>query len=197
MDIKQFIQLFKRHIFLLIAIPFLLAVLVFMFSRNSPKVYSSEAKVYTGIATGYSIESTARSTLDYFSTNVQFDNLINLIHSRQTVEKTAIRLLAQGLCLEQPIPQYISKSNYADLHNMTPVEVKDLVVKNGKMGLERKKDEQINNLQNEIRELEFEINRKKSKAFNTQIYENNVDQPVNKLEKVDSETSSNFMFIPN
>ena len=191
MDIKQFIQLFKRHIFLLIAIPFLLAVLVFVFSRNLPKIYSSEAKVYTGIATGYSIESTDRRTLDYFATNVQFDNLINLIHSRQTVEKTAIKLLAQGLCLEQPIPQYISKSNYAALHNMAPVEVKDLVVKNGKMGLERKKDKQINNLQNEIRELEFEINRKRSKAFSTQTPGNNVDQPVNELKKADSETSLN------
>ena len=52
-------------------------------------------------------------------------------------------MLAQGICLEQTNPQYISKSNYEALHNMVPEEVKDLVVKNGKMGLERKKENQI------------------------------------------------------
>ncbi|MCD4773528.1 MAG: LysM peptidoglycan-binding domain-containing protein [Bacteroidales bacterium] len=193
MDIKQFIHLFKRHIFLLIAIPFLLAILVLLLTRNLPKVYSSNTKIYTGIATGYSIESTDRRTLDYFSTNIQFDNLINLIHSRQTIEKTAIRLLAQGLCLEQPNPQYISKENYYALHKITPIEVKDLVVRNGKMGLDRKKEAQINKWQEEIKDLELEINRKKSKALNNQITGNNSYQPINKGDSgISSETNDNI-----
>jgi len=192
MELKQLIQLFKRHIFLLIAIPILLAVIVLLFSLKLPKVFSSEAKVYTGIATGYSIESTDRRTLDYFATNVQFDNLINLIHSRQTIEKTAIRLLAQGLCLEQPIPQYISINNYKALHNMVPVEVKDLVVKNGKMGLDRKKEEQITVWQKEIQDLESEINRKKKKAFSSLSSNDNADQDVDQSSKENSQNQINL-----
>lgn len=164
MDFNQFFQLFKRHILLLLLVPFVLAVTVYLFTRNQPKSYSSETKIYTGIATGYSIESTEARFLDYYGTNVQFDLLINLFFSRQTIEQTAIRLLAQDLCLEQPNAQYISKQNWEELQRFVPKYVKDLVVKNGKMGLEREKEEQIRELESEIRELEKAINKKKTQA---------------------------------
>ena len=162
MDIHKVLQLIRRHLFLLIAIPLFMAVLVYLFTRNQPQTYSSEVIIYTGIATGYSIESTSSRSVDYFSTNIQFDNLINLINSNQTIENTAIRLLAQDVSLEEPNPQYISSSNYAALHNMVPKHVKDLVVKNGKMGLARDKEEQIRQLQEEILGLEQQITTKRS-----------------------------------
>lgn len=164
MDFYQFFQLFKRHILLLILVPIVLAITVYFFTRNAPKVYVSSTTIYTGIATGYSIETTDRGYLDYYGTNVQFDNLINLFKSRQVIEQTAIKLLAQDLCLSYPNPQYISRQNYEDLQQMVPKLVKDLVVVNGKMGLEREKEEQIMELEKEIRTLEQEINRKRTRA---------------------------------
>ena len=162
MDLHKVIQLIRRHLFLLIAVPVFMALMVYLFTRNQPKTYSSEVIIYTGIATGYSIESTNSRSVDYFSTNIQFDNLINLLNSNQTIENTALKLLAQGVSLESANPQYISGSNYSALHQMVPKYVKDLVVKNGKMGLAREKEDQIRRLQDEIQGLEKQILTKKS-----------------------------------
>ncbi len=165
MDLNQFIQIFKRNIVLLIAIPVLLAIVVYYFTRNQPKVYESETIIYTGITTGYSIESTSQRPTDYFSVSAQFDNLLNLLKSRQTIVETSIRLLAQDLCLDKPIPQYISKQNYEALQRLVPKYVKDLVVKNNKSGAEREREEAIRQLQKEIQSLEREISKKKNKIY--------------------------------
>ncbi len=175
MDFYQFYQLFRRHLLLLILVPFVLALTVYLFTRKQSKTYSSEAIIYSGIATGYSIETMESAYLDYYGTNVQFDNLINLFFSRQTIEQTAIKLLAQDLCLEQYNPQYISKQHFDELQALVSKEVKNLVVKHGKMGLEREREEQILKLEEEIQSLEQEITRKKDYA--KQAIEGN--EPVN------------------
>ena len=165
MDIAQFIRVFRNNLLLLIAIPLLLAVVVYYFTRNQDQVFESEAIIYTGITTGYSIESTAQRPTDFFSTSAQFDNLINLINSRQTIVESAIMLLAQNLSLESYNTQYISHENYDKLQKMVPKRVKDMVVKNGKAGVEREKEEQIRSLEKEIKNLEKEITKKKSSAL--------------------------------
>lgn len=157
MDIAQFIRIIRNNLILLFAIPLILAIVVFYFTRNQDKVFESEAIIYTGITTGYSIESTAQRPTDFFSTSAQFDNLINLINSRQTIVETAIMLLAQNLSLETYNAQYISNENYDKLQNFIPKHVKDLVVKNGKAGVQREKEDQIRLLEKELRNLEKEI----------------------------------------
>ncbi len=157
MDIAQFLRIIRNNLLLLIAIPLLLALVVFYFTRNQDKVFESEAVIYTGITTGYSIESTAQHPTDFFSVSAQYDNLINLINSRQTIVETAIMLLAQGLSLEEYNAQYISNENLDKLRKDTPKRVKDLIVKNGKAGIQRQKEEQIRSLEKELRNLEREI----------------------------------------
>ncbi len=164
MDIYQLIQLLKRHILLLIIVPLVLAFTVYLFTRNKKKNYTTEAVVYTGIATGYSIETTGTRTLDYFGTNMQFDNMINMLKSRQTLEQTSIILFTQDLSLEGYNPQYISEDNYYALQRIVPKFVKDLVVKNGKTGLQREKEQEIKVLEKEIKGLEREISKKKNIA---------------------------------
>ncbi|MBU1010984.1 MAG: LysM peptidoglycan-binding domain-containing protein [Bacteroidetes bacterium] len=165
MDINQFIRIFRNNLVLLIAIPLLLAIIVYYLTRNQDKVYESETIIYTGVTTGYSIESTAQRPTDFFSTSAQFDNMINLINSRQTIVESAIMLLAQSLSLESYNPQYISNENYDKLQKFIPKYVKDLVVKNGKSGVLREKEEQIRSLEKEIRSLEKEISKKKTRAI--------------------------------
>jgi succinoglycan biosynthesis transport protein ExoP len=165
MDLIYFIRLFKRNIVILIGIPLLLSIVVYYFARNQEKVYQSEAIIYTGITTGYSIESTVQRSTDFFSTSAQFDNMINLLKSRQTVVETSLRLLAQDLSLEHPNPQYISRENYDKLMQMVPTRVKDLVVKNGKNGVQRKKEAQIHALEKEIHSLEKKIRKKRNQAI--------------------------------
>ncbi|HDO06305.1 MAG TPA: LysM peptidoglycan-binding domain-containing protein, partial [Bacteroidetes bacterium] len=164
MNLIYFIRLFKRNIVILIGVPLLLSVVVYYFVRNQEKVYQSEAIIYTGITTGYSIESTVQRSTDFFSTSAQFDNMINLLKSRQTVVETSLRLLAQDLSLEHYNPQYISKENYDLLQQNIPQRIKDLVVKNNKNGVERKKEEQIHSLEKEIHSLEKKIRKKRNIA---------------------------------
>ncbi len=164
MDLLYFIRLFKRNIVILFGIPLLLSVVVYYFVRNQEKVYQSEAVIYTGITTGYSIESTVQRSTDFFSTSAQFDNMINLLKSRQTVVETSLRLLAQDLSLESYNPQYISKENYNTLQRIIPQRIKDLVVKNNKNGVERKKEEQVHKLEKEIHSLEKRIRKKRNLA---------------------------------
>ncbi len=164
MDIAQFIRIFTKNIVLLIAIPLLLAIIVFYLTRNQDKVYDSETVIYTGVTTGYSIESTAQRPTDFFSTSAQFDNMINLINSRQTIVETSIMLLAQNLSLETYNQQYISNENYDKLQKFIPKHVKDMVVKYGRSGIQREKEEQIRSLEREIRSLEREMNRRKNRA---------------------------------
>ncbi|MBE0650342.1 MAG: LysM peptidoglycan-binding domain-containing protein [Bacteroidales bacterium] len=180
MDFLSLIRLFKRNIILLLGIPFLLAVVVYYFTRHQEKVYESEAIIYTGITTGYSIESTSQRPTDYFSTSAQFDNMINLITSRQTVVETSLRLLGQDLSLTHYIPQYISNENFNKLQRMIPKRIKDLVVVDNKSGVEREKAEQINNLQKEIQSLQKQINIKKNQASRDEnnLSANNNPQPV-------------------
>ncbi len=188
MDLHKVLHLIKRHLFLLLAVPIFMALMVYIFTRNKPKTYSSEVIIYTGIATGYSIESTSARSVDYFSTNIQFDNLINLINSNQTIENTAIKLLAQDISLEAPNPQYISSSNYDALHQMVPKEVKNLVVKNGKMGLAREKEDQIRRLQEEIQGLEKQIITKRSNELLTNSSANTTAQVQDNIDKSENTT---------
>jgi len=170
MDIAQFIRVIRNNLLLLIAIPLLLAIVVFYLTRNQDKVFESEAIIYTGITTGYSIESTAQRPTDFFSTSAQFDNLINLINSRQTIVETAIMLLAQNLSLEDYNPQYISNVHYDELRKFVPKKVKDMVVKNGKAGMQREKEEQIRSLEKELRNLEKEYQKQRSRPISDVDY---------------------------
>ncbi len=169
MDLIQIFKLIKRNLLLLIAIPLIFGGVTYYFTRNQQQVFESQAVIYTGITTGYSIESTSQRTNDFFTTSAQFDNMINLLKSRQTLIETSLQLLTQDLSLEESNPQYISQANYTKLMATTPKRIKDMVVKLNKSGIEREKEEQIKNLEKEIRSLEKEINKKKNKAAQERI----------------------------
>lgn len=201
MDLVQILKLFRRNLLLLIAIPLIFAGVTYYFTRNQEKVFQSEAVIYTGITTGYSIESTSQRTNDFFTTSAQFDNMINLLKSRQTLIETALTLLTQDLSLEEANPQYISKLNYDRLMASTPKRIKDMVVKNNKSGIEREKEEQIRNLEKEIRSLEKEISKKKNRAAQEKIREGQeidddevVNSGVNKSALQVKDEEDNFIY---
>ena len=154
MDISQLFRILKRHILLLILVPVILAAAVWYYTRNQDRTYQSETIIYTGIVSGYNLESTSNTNVDYMGTSMQFDQIVNYLGSRKVVEETAIRLLAQHLMLETYDTRYINKKNYDAIQQSVPEEVKNLVVKYNKSGAERKKIEQIKNLQYKIDSLE-------------------------------------------
>lgn len=127
LNIFQILRLFQRHWLLLVSVPVILALLVAYLTRNPTFIYSSKTIIYTGIASGSRLDQEVK--IDFFAINNSFDNLINLVKSRQTLSETSVRLLTLNLMLDQPNPAYISKKNYSDLLKMVPQYVKDLVVK--------------------------------------------------------------------
>ncbi len=127
MKIIYFLKLLQRHILLLILVPLIIAAVVFILTRKSQWSYVSETTIYTGVTSGYSVQQQA--TVDYMATAASFDNLINLIKSRQTLEEVSVCLLAQHLLLDHADPRYISKENYDELLAKVPADVVDIVKK--------------------------------------------------------------------
>ncbi len=127
MKIIDLIRLLRKHIVLLLVTPILLAGLVVYLTRKPDFKYASETTLYTGLATGSSVEMD--KSFNYFATNTAFDNLINVIKSRETQQELVIRLLAQHLMLPNYDVRYISSSSYDNLKQITPAYINSLVVK--------------------------------------------------------------------
>ena len=138
MNIIDVIRLIKKHLVLLLFTPVLLAVLVIFLTRNPTFVYSSETTLYTGIASGSSIEM--EKSFSFFANNTAFDNLINIIKSRETEQEVAIRLLAQHLMLSDYDPRYISKSSFNNLKKITPKYIYTLIANPKKLGYDHKRN---------------------------------------------------------
>jgi len=126
MTIIGLLRLLRKHLVLLLLTPVLLAVLVILFTKNPSFTYSSETTLYTGLASGSSVEM--GKAISYFATNTDFDNLINVINSRETQQEVAIRLLAQHLMLSQPDPRYISIKAFDYLKKITTPYIRALII---------------------------------------------------------------------
>lgn len=126
MKLIHFLKVLQRHILLIILVPLLLASLVFFLTRKQPKKYLSETTIYTGITSGYSVQ---QEKFDLFVSNATYDNLINLIRARQTLEEVSICLLVQHLMLDQPDTRYISRENWEELKNKIPPDIPQIIKK--------------------------------------------------------------------
>ena len=129
MKVIELLRLLSKNLLLLVLTPLVIVVLVTYLTRTPMYSYSSETTLYTGIASGSSVEMD--KSLSFFATNTAFDNLINVIKSRETQQEVAIRLLAQHLMLDSYDPKYISKESFLNLRRITPSYINKLVVKNG------------------------------------------------------------------
>lgn len=127
MDLVRIIRLFQRNLILLIGVPLILVVVVKYLTRNPTLKFESETSIYTGLASGYSLDQNKGFNL--FATNNMFDNLINIIKSREVAAETGIRLFTKCLMLDQHDPSIILKVNYDALHSRTPDHIKQLLIR--------------------------------------------------------------------
>ena len=130
MKIIEFIRLILKHLLLLILVPLFLALLVLVLTSKPSLEYTSQTLLYTGLATGSSVEM--EKTFNYFATNTAFDNLINIINSRETQEEVAVRLLTTHLMLPKANPHYISKKLFDEFKLKIPKEIYSYVEKGNK-----------------------------------------------------------------
>lgn len=128
MKIIDILRLIRKHIILLTVIPLFLAGLVILFTLRPDFIYTSYTTLYTGLATGSSVEMD--KAYNFSVTSSAFDNLINVIKSREAQKEVAVRLLSQHLLLESADPKYISEKSLSELKQITPSYIYNLVVKN-------------------------------------------------------------------
>ena len=125
MDLIRIIRLFQKNLLLLIGVPLVLVIVVKYLTRNPTLRYETETNIYTGLASGYSLEQNKGFNL--FATNNMFDNLINIIKSRDVAAETGIRLFTKCLMLKEHDPSILLKENYDNLLKKTPGHIKKLL----------------------------------------------------------------------
>lgn len=174
MTLIDFIRLILKHIVLLVLVPVVLGVLVIVLTMNPSYEYSSQTILYTGLATGSSIEMDKKFSTQ--ATNSAFDNLINIIKSRETQEEVAVRLLALHLMLPEANPKYISKELYDELKATVPEDIYRYVEKGIDTALTELDTTLVNN------PLPPEINR------------HNYEKTVHNLLKLMRSSTDNFIY---
>ncbi|HEY5499030.1 MAG TPA: exopolysaccharide biosynthesis protein, partial [Bacteroidales bacterium] len=128
------IGLFFRFIYRirhwLILGPAFVTILAIYFSSDLPKKYEASTTIFTGIMSSANVQED--KTSDWNTTNNAFDNIINLVHSRSTLERVSIRLFAQAMIKGDLNKDnvYIRAESYKDLINRVPKDVRLLIDKN-------------------------------------------------------------------
>ncbi|QTN39555.1 hypothetical protein HZ996_10535 [Cryomorphaceae bacterium] len=127
MNLIQLIRILARKWKLILFTGLSLAILVFFLTRNTKPIYVSETSIYTGIASGISIESIDGAKIDYNAVKNAFDNVLFTIESRETLEETGMRLLASHLVLEAPRDEVLSQDSWDWLKEKIPADVWELL----------------------------------------------------------------------
>lgn len=102
MSIFEFLRIIYRNLAYLLLIPLVIGITVFLLTGNSPEKFESKALLYTGLASGYDIESGSSENIDYRAVNASYDNLMSIIKSRHTLEEVGLRLLSLHLIQNEP-----------------------------------------------------------------------------------------------
>lgn len=130
MDILKFIKILFSKIRYLIAIPVVLATIMYLLTSNQTQKYYTEATIYTGITSGSSIEDVQSSRVDYFATQNAYNNVLAIVTSKSVLEETALRLFTIHLMCEAPDPRVISNTSFERLQMIVPEEVRALIATN-------------------------------------------------------------------
>jgi succinoglycan biosynthesis transport protein ExoP len=130
MTLLFFVRLLARNWAWVLFPPLLLAGSVFFLTRDQPREYATTSLIYTGLASGYSLESGEQAHDRNVVMNA-FSNLINTVKARTTLEEVSLRLLAQHLMLRQPDPSVLSAVPYEKLQEAVPPALRRRVVDYG------------------------------------------------------------------
>ncbi len=106
MELGGYLSLLYRHRFTLIIVPILTIIITYFLVRNQPENYTSEAQVATGI-----VDKTQQALNDNTTTGgspgqdqitQDFDNLIEIIHSKKMLDQVSYQLMMHDLTSPDP-----------------------------------------------------------------------------------------------
>ncbi|KLT67006.1 hypothetical protein [Pedobacter sp. BMA] len=96
MDFKSFLQHANRNKWLIIGIPVAVIVITFFLVNRLPKQYESEAQVSTGLLDP-SKKVISNETVDWFTTNQQFSNLVEKFTMKKMMDILTYKLIIHDL----------------------------------------------------------------------------------------------------
>lgn len=130
--INQIFRFLWRIKYWLIIAPIIVTGIVIYLTRDIERTYTVSTTIYTGIASGYDIETDSDAPgADWNAVNNGLDNLINIIKSRNTLRNVSLKLYAQHMIEGDSTKdnQFIKRDNFKEIFRITPKEVRALIDK--------------------------------------------------------------------
>ncbi|GAB5556443.1 MAG: hypothetical protein SchgKO_06560 [Schleiferiaceae bacterium] len=155
---------------------------MFFLARSTPKQYQSETEIYTGFATGLNLDNVERATLDFFAINTAFDNLMNVIRSRETLQEVGDKMFYNHFSSDSTVFLSVKEEIQEQVRKMIPEEL--LVQIKGKSEAEAL--EIIRN---------FRMSYKEDEQVKLLFYDSGSPYSSKAIEKVDIERLNNSDFI--
>ena len=122
MSIFHFVRLLLKNRILLLLTPVLIAGSIYFFTKGEKKMFTSETVIYTGIASGYTLNGNNKA--DFFAASNAFDNLLSLINSRETKTEVAVSLLAKHLMLTSHDTLVLGWEAWKDLQEIVSLDLR-------------------------------------------------------------------------
>lgn len=122
MDIKRFLKLLKKYLWILILIPIIAASITYFLCKNLPKQYSSEVQISTGIVDA-SKQIVSPGQMDYYKSSLQFSNIIEKLKMRKIMSIISYKLILHDL--EDPNKSFRRYS--AKIDSLSPADKQEIV----------------------------------------------------------------------
>ena len=113
-----------RHWKLIVVCTVFVAAITALLTMKMPKIYESSAIIFTDISMG---DGMVQGRLDPSVQNTLYDNMANIITSRETLKEVGLRLLAMHLTMKQKNPNIISVEHQKNLLKNFPPDNKHLI----------------------------------------------------------------------
>lgn len=118
---KLFLRILKQYAYLFVLLPLITAGTVALLTQNQKKTYLSQATIYTGLASGYSLNANKNNaSFDYSGVSNAFDNLLTALNSKETLHQIAVSLLAKHLQVSQPDTLVLAVPGFDKLKQAIP-----------------------------------------------------------------------------
>jgi len=123
MNLLRILRILKKNIMLIVIVPVLFALIVKQLTKSEVLSYESEMTIFTGLVSGGQLDQSSKG-INIYGLNNAFDNLLNLIYSREVATETGMRLLAQHLSMSSADATKILPENYDWVNEFVPQYIK-------------------------------------------------------------------------
>ena len=122
--------IYRIRLWLIIA-PIVLTLMAVYSTKHMGRTYNTSTTIYTGIISGYTIETTTGAGINLAQQSTTLDNILTIITSKSTLQRVSLRLYAENMMHGDTNHDnnYIKASSYNALLNITPKEVRKLIDK--------------------------------------------------------------------